>query len=146
VKRIITPPTANAPPANGASARDAKRRGPGRPIPVDVEAKIVAMIADGSSNAEITAATGVAPATILRRRGPRDARVSGAEAIVSSAVPQVIGALRHLVAGSGLTERELAARLGVDSCERLLAQLIALGVVRQSSDNPPKYGVRKDWL
>jgi DNA-binding CsgD family transcriptional regulator len=58
----------------------------------------------------------------------------------------VIGALRQLAASSSLTETELTGRLGVSSCKRLLLSLISLAVVRQSTGDPPKYGIRRDWL
>jgi hypothetical protein len=99
------------------------------------DAQIRALISEDLSDLEIARRAKVSAPTVASRRPPR----------AESAIPLVIGALRHLAASEGLTEAELSDRLGIP-CNRLIISLITLGVVRRSTGEPPRYGLRKDWL
>jgi hypothetical protein len=103
------------------------------------DAQIRALISEDLSDLEIARRAKVSAPTVASRRPPRSALDA------ESAIPLVIGALRHLAASEGLTEAELSDRLGIP-CNRLIISLITLGVVRRSTGEPPRYGLRKDWL
>ncbi len=107
-------------------------------ISAEQDAQIRALIGEGLADQEIARRVRVTPPTVAVRRPPRTA-----DAV--SAVPLVIGALRHLAAADGLTEDELSDRIGVP-CDRMIISLITLGVVRRSTGEPPRYGLRRDWL
>ena len=108
-------------------------------LAAETDAKIRELLAEGLPDQEIARRCGVAAQTVAARRPPRSA------SDVVSAVPLVIGALRHLAASDGLTEAELSDRIGIAS-DRLILSLITLGVVRRSTGEPPRYGLRRDWL
>ena len=118
-----------------------ERRGPGTRIPATVEADMRRMILTGDSDQAVASACGVSQVTVAIRR----ARIT-APPDLGVAAPLVIGALRHLAASDGLTIADLADRLGIVEVVPLVHALITLGVVRRTMSEPPRYGLRKDWL
>jgi hypothetical protein len=99
------------------------------------------MILAGDSDQAIAATCGVSQVTVAVRR----ARIS-APPDLGVATPIVVGALRHLAASDGLTIAEVTERLGVADATALVYALVTLGVVRRTVGDPPRYGLRKDWL
>lgn len=122
-------------------APPARRRGPGNRIPETIEADIQHRIQIGDSDQTSATACGVSQPTVAIRR----ARVS-APPDLSGVTPLVIGALRHLAASDGLTIANMTDRLGITDATPLVHALITLGVVRRTIGDPPRYGLRKDWL
>lgn len=114
----------------------------GRRLDSETETKIYALLERGLGDTEIAAQVGVSVPTVASRRQRMEAEPDDEES-----ARLVIGALRHLAASNAMTSVDLAKRLGVDDAQDLLMALISLGVVRTTAtEDPPRYGLRKDWL
>jgi hypothetical protein len=119
----------------------AERRAHGTRISATTETDIRRMIMAGDSDLTIAKACGVSQPSVAIRR----ARLSSPPDL-SVATPLVIGALRHLASSDGLSLADVASRLGMADATLLVHTLITLGVVRRTVGEPPRYGLRKDWL